>query len=306
MPITRLCPPQSTRATPDLVREFDTMPALEGDRGIDPLRMTRYRKILADGKFSSVVWASILLRPAARTYRGNGQHTSRLLAERLPDLPEFYVTVERWAVDTMAEAMEVYAYYDNGMNIRTKKDFVRTFSASIPELAGVSQRLLNVTLAALGQHRLTAVQQQAIPASGRRFLLVDNIPFVLWLADVLVNGGGKKGGPSSEYPTLTYMVRLPVVRAILASYDVDREAARRFWTLVRDDNAQDPRDPTRMVARFLAQTTVIGGASSKASGRHLATSREMYCRLVNGWNAWRRGEPTALRFYADRPDPTPV
>lgn len=289
--------PKTMLATKGLIKEFVEMDPVPYDRPLSERRIQVYRRILAAGEFRPVTWASVLCYEVNQTMRVNGKHTATMLSTMNP-VPEFYVTVERYVCDTLQDAANLYNTFDSKMATRTTNDINWAFAATIPELKDTPKRLVNHAVAAAAYKRW-GDKAKDVPAAERAEELMDHYPFVLWLHEVL--GAGTGGGNV----TGKHLFKQPVVNAMLATYDRLPQKSKEFWESVKLESDPDRDAPTRVLARYLIRATLSGGSGSnaRAAGKKLADPREVYVKCVHAWNAWRRGEGTALNYHANAPIP---
>lgn len=278
-------------ATASLVKEFVEMDPCPHDRPLSERRVQVYRRILADGHFRPVVWASALCKETGNTYRVNGKHTSFMLGSQ-EKLPEFWVILERYICDTLADVAKLYGTFDSSLASRTTADINMSFARTIPDLADVNSKIINLAVAACGNVQWTEAEIRRVPPAERAELLIERSDFVLWLKKIVVSAA------SSRFATSKHILREPVVRAMCMTYDRSdtRKAATEFWTAVREESAPDKDDPTRVLARYLVRATM----SNRTGGKqvHIASAREVFVKCLHAWNAWRKGEPTSLAYYA--------
>jgi hypothetical protein len=93
-----------------------------------------------------------------------------------------------------------------------------------------------------------------------------------------------------------HLSRRAIVAAMMVTAEKNKEAARKFWTDVRDGEMKKG-DPSRTLRDFLIGYSVDRGRGSQYSKK--ATEREMYRKCLVGWNAFRKGTTTALKVFND-------
>jgi len=284
--------PRTILPTQALVKEFVEMEPAPHDRPLSERRLLVYRRILKDGNFRPVTWASVLCKETNCTYRVNGKHTSVMLGsqEKLP--LDFYVILERWKCDTLNDAAMLYATYDSNLSSRTHSDVNLSFAATIPELKDVGTKYINLTVSAAANLKWSDAEIARVPHAERAEQLIERQDFCLWLKKLC----GSSDTKSAMSPA-KHMLREPVVRAMMATFDRSstRGAATEFWAKVKDESAPDNMCPTRVLARFLVRASM-----TRRSGieRKIVASREMYVKCLHAWNAWRKEEPTSLNYHA--------
>ena len=65
--------------TRSLAEDFATSPGWDGERALSPHRLRYLRREYDAGRFHAPRWCKAYM--SGRVYRGNGQHSSRMLAE---------------------------------------------------------------------------------------------------------------------------------------------------------------------------------------------------------------------------------
>lgn len=295
--------PRTVIASKGLVEEFANMEPVPHDRPLSEKRMQVYERILRNKEFRTVTWASVVCVETNCTYRVNGKHTATMLA-KLDPVPEFHVTVERYQAETLNDVAKLYNTFDSSLASRTTSDINQAFAATIRELAGTPPKVVNLTVSAATFHQWEDAELRRVPPAERAELLIDNVSFALWLrAFIPGRGGAVEHRTGSTKP----LIRGPVVAAMLATFRKGPRLCEEFWSAVRDETATDRDDPTRTLARYLVRAAIAGGGrGSNVAGKKMVGTREIYAKCIHGWNAWRKGETTALNYHASAPLPVAV
>jgi hypothetical protein len=98
-----------------------------------------------------------------------------------------------------------------------------------------------------------------------------------------------------------HMERGPVIAAMFLTFRKCAADAERFWEDVRDGENLPGKSPALKLRNYLMQASVsVGRGVSTPSLNAAVTYREMYGKCIVAWNAYRRGDATALKFYADK------
>lgn len=290
--------PKTVLATPGLIREFVEMEPAPHDRPLSERRMMVYERILRNGEFRPVTWASVVCIETASTYRVNGKHTSLLLSKQNP-IPEFYVTVERWECDTLSDVGSLYNAFDSSLGNRTSKDINAAFAATIPQLRDVPMKLIDLTVVAAAFHKWSDAERPRVPPAERAEELLDNFDFTTWMRDHVFETVSF-GTNSSSRPLL----RGPVTSAMMATYRKAPRVSAEFWKAVMLESAPNRDDPTRILARFLIRASIANSRGGpKNPEKQAVGQREMYVKCIRAWNAYRSGEPTTLQYRAKDPLP---
>jgi hypothetical protein len=287
--------PRTVLANPSLIREFVDMEPAPYDRPLSERRLQIYERILQMGEFRPVVWASATCGETNCTYRVNGKHTATMLSGILgakKPLPEFYVTVERYECDRLTDVANLYNTFDSALGSRNTRDINASFASAIPELKDISFRIVTNCVSAIAYHRWTESELKLVPAAEKAEQLMDNIDFVVWVGKTFT---ATTVGVASQ----RHVTRVPVVQAMYATHSRAKSPADTFWKKVRDESDPDRDNPTRVLARYLMRTVISGGHTSRVSGKNkVVSAREIYVKCLHAWNAWRKGEATALNYHA--------
>jgi len=117
----------------------------------------------------------------------------------------------------------------------------------------------------------------------------------LFVYDVAFNGAGKAG---------RIINRAPVLTAVMATHDVDAEAAKKFWLGVRDGGL--PLSPQQRLRDWLLTHNVghLRDAPAAMAGG-CACYKETYDRCIQTWNIVRTKSDASVRYYRAKPSPVP-
>jgi hypothetical protein len=279
--------PVTVRATNKLATEFSTMDPVPHERGLSQRRLEIYKKILDQGAFRPVTWAKAYCTETNGTYRVNGQHTSTLLVLQEGNFPEFYVTVECYACDTLTDVANLYNTFDSRLQSRSVHDINRSFASTVPSLKYVHDRVIHLIVSGVNYHLHGQGSNHfygRITPADRAEVLLEYEGFGVWLSDLLE--GTQEIGKR-------HLMRQPVVAVMFGTWKKDPALASEFWTLVRDETGATPEVPDRRLARYLLTHSVGRG---NRTIRTNVGSKECYVKCIRAWNAWRRKIPTDLRY----------
>jgi hypothetical protein len=290
--------PKTLKVTKVLAKRFAEMDSCPHDRPFSERRLLVYTRLLKEGQFRPVTWASAFCKETNGLYRVNGKHTSIMLSG-LAEMPEFYVTVEEYDCDTLEDVARLYSTFDSGMQSRTARDIYMSFAGTIKELNGLPARTISLAVSGMSYHLNGAVVEGVQPAVKAERLL-EYPDFALWLNNIFGHMGRPRSAESRQ--TSKYIFRSAVVAAMFGTWLKAKGAAEEFWIKVRDETDPRPDMPTRKLAKWLSLTAVDTGSGTVHVKR--ASEREFYVRSLHAWNAWRKSEPTDLRYHADKDPPS--
>lgn len=296
--------PKTQRATKKLAKIYAEMEPAPNDRPLSERRLQVYQKLLAEGQFRPVTWASALCEETGDLYRVNGKHTSIMLSG-LEEMPEFFITIEEYECDTLEDVAKLYATFDSAMQSRTARDIYMSFAATVSELKNVPIKAIQSAVTGIAMHKMGLEAYSRAQPVERAEHLLDHPEFVIWLAELMQGGHSYSETGSRSKQRCAHLLRQPVVAAMFATWSKAKQQASEFWSTVRDETGVSPTTPDRKLARFLVTTSMTRGGSGTYRGKlKAAGTREIYVKCLHAWNAWRKGESTNLNYYAEAKIPS--
>jgi hypothetical protein len=287
--------PKTVRVTKALAREFADMEAAPRDRPLSERRLHVYQRLFAQGSFRPCTWVRADCVETGATYRVNGKHTSTLLSGLEP-LPEYYVTLESYNCETLEDVAKLYATFDSKLQSRTASDINLSFAGTVPELAGLSRKAINLTVSGVNYHLDGAGTAPSTKQMAERAeVLFDHADFAVWMQGLFA--GSERG----ERHNSRHLQRASVVAAMFGTWFKAKGPATEFWAAVRDETGESPNLPDRKLARYLLTVGVNGGMGVRRV--RVADGKEIYVKSLHAWNAWRRKENTDLKYYPDKKVP---
>lgn len=289
--------PNVVRATNALATKFMGMEPVPNDRPLSGARKKILRNAIIEGRFRTCEWAEVFCKETGKTYRVNGKHTSTIISEMNGEAPkDLCIIHEKYEADKLSDIANLYATFDVRASNRTTNDINAAYAASVPELAQLPKRIINVSVTGMsyserscksgGNHHGSALPEER----AQKLLIYPEFP-------VFVNRIVSK--PDS----CRHILRGPVVAAMKSTWDKNKTAASEFWQLVRDESHPSNKDATRTLAKFLNRARVRSNARSVDES---ISEVMMYVKCLHAWNAWRKGEATTLQYHADKPVPALV
>lgn len=277
---------QTLKLTKNLAETFASMTPAPGDRVLSESRITKYISLVNAGRFrKDSDWCRCHCKETGLTYRTNGKHTSTMFTRI--DIPTGQeVTIKDYEADSLEGVAELYATHDAKENARTSSNIYVNYAKSFPELHDVKAKAINLTISGLSFH-LWLEQYGMKPAIERATLLHDQTSFCLFLNDLLQGDNSKP------------LRKLSVAAAMFGCFKKSQKSCQEFWTAVRDETGPTPDLPDRKLGRFLVECSVRSSGINPVS-RKIITQKELYVKCIHGWNAWRSGEKTDLKYYAGK------
>jgi hypothetical protein len=109
------------------------------------------------------------------------------------------------------------------------------------------------------------------------------------------------------FPEYRHLARGPVIAAMIITFRKCAAEAEAFWEDVRDGEDLPGKSPALKLRNYLLSATVgVGRGVSSPSLNAAVGYREMYGKCIIAWNASRKGDPTALKFFIDKPLPKAI
>ncbi len=178
-------PPKTLRITARLAKEFAEMDRAPGERPLRERRIEVYQGILNRSEFRPVTWAKAFCVETGITYRVNGQHTSLLFGSvNLSTVQDLYASVEDYNCPTLEDVSKLYSTFDNASQSRNITEINRAFAATIPELAGLSNSIVNLFVSGIHYWANPTPHgggstHQGMSAADRAEALFENVDFCI-------------------------------------------------------------------------------------------------------------------------------
>lgn len=281
--------PQTVKVDKALAERFAKMEPAGGDRQIKAWRVKSYQTAMVNGTFRTCEWAQAKCKENGKTYRVNGKHTSHAMVGMNGSMPKsLYVIVEEYECDTLEDVARLYATFDSKKGVRSTGDINQSFAASVPALADVGSKIINLSVTGISYATWGIAGSSRVDADVRASLVNDNANFVLLLRETI-------GNPCRS---TSHVTRAAVVAAMYLTWQKAKQASTTFWTAVKDGSGADHNSPDRVLNKWLLQTSskIHYGTVTHAK---MAGVHEMMVRCLHAWNAYRKGENTALRYFKD-------
>jgi hypothetical protein len=280
--------PKTVKVTKSVAREHANLPPAPGDRGLKEARLQSHRKSFQEGTMRPVEWATAYCKENGLTYRVNGNHTSTILSEMI--VPDFYVTIHNFECDTLHDVSRLYSTFDSRIQIRNNTDINRSYCASIPELSDFPDALINQIISGIAYSKWKDEYFGVNPTT-RAEQIFNYVNFAVWIREMTL---GERGEPVSR----NFLTRVAVITAMLETWQKNKADATKFWSFVRDQTGESPDLPDRKLAKYLLLLYGKGSPErSRFSGRTTRVqNREILCKCIKAWNAYRTNKPTNLKY----------
>lgn len=262
-----------------------------GQRPIKDAKVKRIINLMKEDMFldGDIAFANCCYN-GGETVLVNGQHTLTAVVETGIDIIARVRTFNCYSPDDLAM---LYNQFDSEQ-MRSMQDRVRVTTKSLN--LDWSAKISSIVVSAIAYIR----GKQNAPGNERVELLKEHIAEGAWVNSILSNNAADSG----------FMFRIPVVIAMILSWKQNREAANEFWTSVKDGENLKKSMPAYVLRSWLIRTNIktysIKSQNMRVSGKDSAGRTETLAKCVVAWNAFRKGETTALKYYADKPIPKAI
>jgi len=283
------------KATKSLATEWANMEGVPNDRLLDPVREARRKKDLDEGRLRDIEWSKCFCEETGKWYRINGKHTSNMLSKQETIPSDLQIAVQTYHADTLADAADLYATFDDRSSLRTLGDISKATMAAVPELVEFPKKFIGLAVTGMSLAIDGIPPPKRISAADKARRLVTDTQFVIWLHEIFI----------SE-KTAKHLWRGPVVAAIYSTYQKNRKDAFQFWILVRDETSTSPNTADRKLARWLNSVSIDNGQGAIAPRHKKTNTKECMAKCLTAWNAWRKGMPSDLKYYPEKRIPAPI
>ena len=265
------------------------LPALEGERDINQDDAIQMGADMIGEKFLYDTQPIATVEVDGKTYRLNGQtrcHAWILLNDKAPDVRMRHC---HYVVPTMRDAVEMYASYDRPGSSRKYHHVAGMVWREAGLRDDYQMKLLCLVAAAASFDKggCLIYAKSKIKGRARMELAIEYSKFLRPIRDVM---GAQNSNP--------HMWREAVVCAILQTHKVARGASQDFWTKVRSGEMLRDGEPASCLRNWLLINRGNSGHGERAGPRHQAGFKEIYTKCIHAWNAFRRDDTTALKYYA--------
>lgn len=302
--------PKTIRATAENSAQFRDLKSVACDRAIKKPILAYLREQIRSGRARpfdvSLCWCD----EDGQLYRVNGKHGSIAAAEYLSDPLVFnkhdlHFLHTEYRADTLKDVSLLYSTFDRKTQGRSAQDVYMAFASCDEELATLPSHIISLATSAIDFSDNNGSSGSFNTPEDRANRLLDEKAFATFLHKMATEGEG----------SFKPLDRTPCAAAIFRTYKKSHADACKFWELVKSERGQDRNCPSRVLARFLSSVTILrSDKAKKKGGKTKGDEKEkqgcgrlaMLVKCIHGWNAWRCGEATQLKYYADKPIPAAV
>ncbi len=288
-PLRPLGPPQAIELTEKLARDLLSINTYKAQRAVKPGHVARLVEKAQAGLFHDANIA-IAEMPDGTRYLMNGQHCCHLVLQLKRSLS---AVQQRFACQDDADLATLFSQFDTDIATRTIGDQLHAWVQGT-ELERFPIRCVRSVTEALAMLEHETKARIAWRAEERWAALYDNADLVPHIYKLVF------GNRSNTARAQGFVLRSPVVAAMILTLRKNQPAAMDFWAKVREGEMLAKSDPAYKLREWLRSVSLSGmGRSLQAT----AGRREMLVRCIAGWNASRSGKSTVLRYISGAPLP---
>ena len=270
------------------------LPVFRGEREVAD---THVQFLYDQMKLDRFNWRNVTLATAELDgveYKINGQHTA-WARSYMPDDYSPTVREIRWRVKNQEQLRALYSSFDAGKP-RTEQHLTKVELSGEKMLESIWAKHLGMLAAAtlFWKHEQYHTRQRYSAAASAQLVREHHLQLVQTVGLYY----------QSIYKDSKDIRRLPVIAAMLATFDKVPTVAPEFWTKVANGlDLSDKNDPRYRLRQFLGEHSL---STSRISDRTPIDIESMYRVCILCWNKWRKNESmqTAPRTTKERVRPT--
>lgn len=227
---------------------------------------------LEDGRFGAAQIATC--RFGEEKYLINGQHCVHMAM--LTDC-EVDCFLEEWEVQSREEIALRFSQYD-GNRVRSARQIANVYAfesgqswpKGVPGLCASA-----IAFSKYGEQYAAKMKKDE-----RGHLLLAHTDTVNAVSNLLFGENRER-----------FLLRVPVVAAIIKNLILSNDGTEDFWSGVRDGDNLPKGGPQIKLRDYLKD--------SQRNARGSASAREIHVKCIHAWNAWRRKTSTDLKYHSD-------
>lgn len=277
----KLIKSETVPLTPALVAEMRALPPSPTERECNQKRVDFLRDRLRAGLFHPPHWVKAQVN--GTTYRANGQHSSMMLAGIDGSFPQgFSVHVDTFECLNIEALALLFRQYDARQSGRSPGDVAGAYQGLESALDEVPRYLGKLAVEGITWYRKNIARREVNPVGDDRYVTfheADQHPFIQWF-------GGLFGGK------MRHLTHQPIIGAMYATYNVDKDAADDFWReVVSGGKEYEETAPTSVLYDWYEriQDGEYPGMKPK----------QLYQGAIYAWNALRDGKTEIRDIKSD-------
>lgn len=218
----------------------------------------------------------------------NGQHQ---LTGVISVGKKIKVNLEKWECEDAEDAALLYRKFDNG-GMRSLQNMLTPEAGALGVTWPIRVSNLVISAAAIKEGKRHDDKQFKIE------LLSKYLSFGKFLNDLLYSH--EKGIETR------HLRRISVIYPVLMGFEKSHEDCKRFWTAIRDGENLKSSMPEYKLRQYLLTVSVGVGRGSSGSQFKIVSEHEIVSKCIHAWNAFRKGQPTDLKYYSSSPIPKAI
>lgn len=271
--------------TPEEVTKFRAIPSSMVEREITKSRIKHLREKINLGLGVTFHWVTAELN--GNMLRGNGQHSSTMLAEFTDEtFPRgLKICHEHYKCDTPDDFAVLFQQFDDRTSSRSTHDVAAVYQGFQSDLVDVPHKIAKLAIDGYVFYQRTIIGAMNIPVGDISYALFDDKglhPFIKWVAQI----------NNSKTMELQYQ---SVAAAMFGTYSVNESEAKRFWDEVSRGGDPDKDDSPERVLDLWLRSIREGEFEAPASIKWGPKCHYQGC--IYGWNASRENRRiTAIKY----------
>jgi len=279
-----ILPSKTTPLTAEVCRNHAALPQIKGDRELKAPRLAELRRRYDQGLFHDPEWAIVYYKGGIK--RANGKHSANMLLglEKFPT--NLNVRVKRFQATTAHDLAIIFEQFDSRFSLRSRDEATGVHRAAHEELEEIAPSRVSAVVGGIAWH-LRATTGKVFNEADQREL-IHTYPATIALC--------------AQYSGTRQFKKTGILAAMFATYEANKRRATDFWKAVSEQNHPDNNNASRTLGKFLEKC--VYNPYETNTDRKWDT-RAYYAKCIHAWNAYLKGEITALKYFPDAELPVP-
>lgn len=263
--------------TPEKAKEYLELNTYEGQRPLKTERVTNLIERIMSGRFRSAEIG--IAHFEGKRILVNGQHQCTAIIKTGREVQS---NLNHHYCKTAEDLATAFSEYDQPDQTRSVREVIRAYRVAAK--IDCSDGCANQCSSAIAWCEYGPLFQSKIRREHRAGLLFGKDGIIAFVNDVF-------------YSVPTEIRKIPIIAAAIKCFQKCPDDAMSFWVSVRDGEMLKKSDPAYKVRKHCEQEGCCAGRPN---------ARETHVKCIHGWNAFRRGTTTNLKYYIDADIPEAV
>lgn len=263
--------------TPEKAKEYLELNTYEGQRPLKPERVANLVDRILSGRFRSAEIG--IAHYDGKQILINGQHQCTAIIKTGREVQS---NLNHHYCATPEDLATAFSEYDQPDQTRSVREVIHAYRVAAK--IECTDACANQCSSAIAWCEHGDSFQSKVRREDRARLLFGEDKVIAFVAEIFYS-----------YPT--FLRKIPIIAAAIKCFRKSPEDAVKFWLSVRDGEMLTKSDPAYKVR----QHCEINGC---CAGR--PNARETHVKCIHGWNAFRKGTSTKLKYFADTEMPEAV